>query len=135
MPRELSLAVVGAAHPNKRGPSRAFGIALCRPGDKIELRPEPNNPADEWAVAVYEQSGIQIGYLTSERAPYISKQLSAGRDLTAIFQDKAAWGAVIRVAFDGERPVLPTVTDWPELERKGADDDFGFVPDPIWPDE
>lgn len=133
--RSLSLAVVGVAHPNPRGPTRAFGIALCRPGDPIELRPEPNNPADEWAVAVYEQSGILIGYLTAERAPYISKQLSAGRDLTAIFQHKAEWGAVIRVAFDGERPVLPPVTERPELERGGAEDACGFVPDPIWPDE
>lgn len=133
--RQMSLAVVGMAHPNKRGPTRAFGIALCRPGDSIDLVPEPENPADEWAVAVYDERKIQLGYLTSERAPYISKMLAIGRDLTAIFQHATPWGAVIRVAFDGDQPVLPAVADRPEVEREGADNDIGFYPDEVWPDQ
>lgn len=131
----LSLAVVGVAHPNQKGPPRSFGIALCRPGDPIELRPEPNNPADEWAVAVYDERGIQIGYLTSQRAPFISKQMSMGREVAAIFQAKELWGATIRVAFDGERPVLPSLRERSEIERDGADEDTGFWPDEEWPDE
>jgi hypothetical protein len=45
---ELSLAVVGIDFPNpdKSRSNRRFEIALCRPGDPVELRPEPKNPAD-----------------------------------------------------------------------------------------
>ncbi|AHE56037.1 HIRAN domain-containing protein [Sphingomonas sanxanigenens] len=107
MPRELSLAVVGAQYPNKRGPTRAFGIAMCRPGDPIELRPEPKNPADERAVAVFTADNIQIGYITAERAPYIGGIIKAGREVRTIFQAPTQWGAIVRCAFDGASPSLP----------------------------
>ncbi|AHE52606.1 HIRAN domain-containing protein [Sphingomonas sanxanigenens] len=107
MPRELSLAVVGAQYPNKRGPTRAFGIAMCRPGDPIELRPEPKNPADERAVAVFTADNIQIGYITAERAPYIGGIIKAGREVRTIFQAPTQWGAIVRCAFDGAAPRLP----------------------------
>lgn len=98
------------------------------------MRPEPSNPADEWAVAVYDERDIQIGYLSSQRAPYISKMLTMGRNLTAIFQGRAEWGAVIRVAFDGEVPKLPTFAGRLDVEREVVDEDPGFEPDPVWPD-
>lgn len=103
----LSLAVVGADHLNKRGPTRRFEIALCVPGEPIELRPEPRNPADENAIAVYSCRGVQIGYLTAERAPFIKAIIARGEEVVAVFQRTAAYGAVIRAAFDGERPALP----------------------------
>lgn len=67
--RQLSLFVVGAGHPNKRGGDRRFEALLCAPGEPIELVPEPRNPADPNAVAVFSIRGVQIGYLTAERAP------------------------------------------------------------------
>lgn len=103
----LSLAVVGADFPNKRGPGRRFEIQICKPGEPIELRPEPNNPADPRAVAVYSKRGVLIGYLTAERCGRMGKLIREGRELNAVFQRPARYGAVIRVAFDGERPVLP----------------------------
>lgn len=125
-----SLAVVGADYPNKRGPTRRFELNICRPGEPIELRPEPKNPKDEYAVAVYSGRGIQLGYLTAEKAPRIGGMLRQGRVIAAIFQTQTKHGAVIRVAFDGETPALP-----PAREHEQADADPDFYPDEEWPDE
>jgi len=127
---QRSLEVVGADYPNKRGPGRRFEIELCKPGEPIELRPEPKNPADPRAIAVFSCRGVQLGYLTAERAPLIGRDLRIGREIQAIFQGKTAYGCAIRVAFDGEVPSLPDEKPWP-LPEPGD----GFYPDPEWPDE
>jgi len=121
-----SLAVVGADYPNKRGPGRRFEIALCTPGEPIEPRPEPKNPADERAVAVYSCRGVQIGYLSAERCGRIGQLIRAGRVVTAVFQQPTRYGAVIRIALDGAVPVLPPAREsQPEPE---------WWPDEEWPD-
>lgn len=128
--RGVSLAIVGADHPNKRGPSRRFGIALCRPGDAIELRREPRNQFDEFAIGVWGKD-VQLGYVRSERAAWLAPMLDRGRTVTAIFQEATDYGCAIRIAFDGERPALPPPTDRPDVDPDfAADDDPGF-----WPDE
>jgi hypothetical protein len=124
----VSLAVVGATHPNKRGPTRVFGISLCRPGDPIELRREPKNPKDEYAVAVYA-SDIQIGYLTAERAPWIGAMILNGREIEAVFQMATQHGCVIRVAFDGTTMELPAADVLISVEHPD------FYPDDEYPEE
>lgn len=124
----LSLAVVGVDFPNKRGPGRRFEVEICRPGEPIELRPEPKNEKDEHAVAVYSCRGIQMGYIKAERAPWIGAMIRQGRPMAVIFQEQTPWGAVIRVAFDGEEPVLPAA-------RPVAEPDPDFYPDPIYDDD
>lgn len=132
MPRPaLSLAVVGADYPNRRGPGRRFEIEICKPGEPVELRPEPKNPADPRAVAVFSARGVQIGYLTAERCGWVRGMLAEDREIRTVFQRKATYGAVIRAAFDGEEPVLPADTEDPIRE----DEDTGFWPDWIPPDE
>lgn len=127
----LSLAVVGADYPNKTGPTRRFEIALCGPGEPVELRPEPDNPADPRAVAVYSDRGVQLGYLTAERAPWFGSMISSGRVITAIFQEQTRYGAAIRVAFDGQEPELPE-----RAESTAPVYDDACDPDPgWWPDE
>ncbi|WP_380778032.1 HIRAN domain-containing protein [Sphingomonas sp. R86520] len=128
--RPLSLAIVGIDYPNKRGPARRFELEICRPGEPIELRPEPNNPHDEHAIAVFSCRGIQLGYLASERAVLIGTLRRQGHEAAAIFQalePKVGW---IRVAFDSEEPVLPAPK--PHAPEPGAD---GFWPDPVWDDD
>lgn len=126
----FSLAVVGVDYPNKgKEPSRRFAITLCKPGDPVELRPEPKNPADSRAIAVYSEREMQLGYITAERAPRIGQLIRLGHEITAIFQEATRHGAVIRVAFDGERPTLPE----PRAAPPPTDPDF--YPDEIWPDE
>lgn len=133
---DRSLAVVGADFPNRRGPTRRFELNLCKPGEPIELRPEPKNPKDERAIAVYSPRGIQLGYLTAERAPWIGGMLKRGRLITAIFQNQTAFGAWIRIAFDGEQPVLPADNRREHAADEGFADDPApdFYPDEEWPD-
>lgn len=123
--RALSLAIVGADYPNKRGPTRRFEIELSKPGERVQLIPEPKNPADPRAIAVFSERGVQLGYLTAERVSLIHKAVRDGFEPRAIFQKKASYGAVIRVAFD-EEPTLPEDSagdPWPPPE-----------PDEFWPD-
>ena len=130
--RALSLAVVGADYPNRRGPGRRFEIELCTPGEPVELVPEPKNPADPRAVAVMSSRGVQIGYLTAERCGWIGSMLRERREIRAVFQSKASLGAIIRVAFDGASPTVPTQNGRQSPEENVADD---FYPDYIPPDD
>ncbi|MET0246251.1 MAG: HIRAN domain-containing protein [Sphingomonas sp.] len=128
--RELSLAVVGITHPNadKARSNRRFELALCVPGEPIELRAEPKNPHDAHAVAVFSVRGTQLGYLTAERAPWIGGKIKAGEDYQAIFQEAGATSAVIRLRFGGGAPALP-----PRRDPPGPPDDFEPDPDgPEW---
>jgi hypothetical protein len=128
--KSLSLAIVGVDYPNKRGPGRRFELELCAPGELIELRPEPKNPKDEYAISVYSCRGVQLGYITAERAPWIGAHIRAGREVRAIFQGKTDTAGWMRLAFDGEDPVLP-----PARDTKTDVNDDGFYPDEIYPDD
>ena len=125
--RAMSLAIVGADFPNKRGPTRRFELRLCIPGEPVELRPEPKNPADEHAIAVYSVRGVQLGYIPSQRAVFVGKLMREGHNIAAIFQAEAPFGGWCRIAFDGETPVLPVQRDQePEQD---------WWPDEMWPEE
>jgi hypothetical protein len=131
---QRTLAVVGTHHPNKgKQVDRRFEIAMCRIAELVQLVPEPKNKHDEHAMAVFSARNIQIGYLPAEKAPLISAMLMRGDPIRAVFQEATAWGALIRVSFDGEVPVIP-------LKRQGEhqapdeliDEDPGFYPDDEW---
>lgn len=129
--RQLSLHVVGAGHPNKRGGDRRFEILLCVPGEHIDLVLEPKNPVDPNAVAVFSTRGVQIGYLTAERAPWIGGMLRDGREVQAIFQEATPIAAVVRIGLDGAVPTLPVAKPEPSPSREDAD----FWPDYVPPDD
>lgn len=140
MPQELSLAVVGALHPNADGSNRQFEIRMLNPGDPISLVPEPSNKADPSAVAVFSVRGIQLGYLSAERCGWIGGKIRQGQDLRAIFQSASRDGAVIRVHLDGGVPSLPSPAPKPSLTEEerfdqAADRDTGFWPDYLPPDD
>ncbi|WP_416463160.1 HIRAN domain-containing protein [Sphingomonas sp. VDB2] len=122
----MSIAVVGAEYANKRGPVRRFEIQICAPGEPVELRREPKNPADSRAVAVYSMRDVQIGYIRAEQAQWIGGQLAMVR---AIFQRADRFGAVIRVTFDGSAPVLPVEKPTPAPPPPSYDAGF----DEDWP--
>ena len=125
---QLSLAIVGVDHRNKDKSDRRFEILLCAPGEEVHLVPEPKNPVDPQAVAVFSARGPQLGYVKAERAQLIKTYLARGRVTAAVFQDRAPWGCVIRVGLDGEVPVLPALPS-----ESAADDDF--YPDWVPPDD
>ena len=134
MPTELSLAIVGAAHANADGSNRRFEILLCVPGETVALVPEPRNKADPHAIAVFSARGIQIGYVTAERAPWIGSKMAAGAELEAVFQRATDYGALIRVNLNGEKPVLPSsFGDQKALQEQHGEG--GFWPDYIPPDD
>jgi len=127
--RELSLHVVGADHPNRGGGNRRFEILLCTPGESVALVPEPRNPVDRNAVMVLSARGVQIGYLTADRAAWVGAMLRQGREMAGVFQQATPMGAAIRVAFDGAVPVLPAAV------MAEADPEPEFWPDEVPPDE
>lgn len=131
--KQMSLHVVGANHPNADGGNRRFEILLCVPGEAVDLVPEPKNPADPNAIAVFSSRRVQIGYLTADRAPWIGGMLRNGRPLMAIFQAATLAGAAIRMGFDGDEPILPPAA--PARPVPTQPKDIEFWPDEIYPDD
>ena len=125
--RQTSLAIVGIDYPNKRGPARRFELEICAPGEAIDLRPEPKNPYDEHAIAVYSCRDVQLGYLPSERAVWIGTLTRQRHTMRGIFQGVTGSIGWIRVAFDGDEPTLPS-----EPTAAVQTDDSGFWPDPLY---
>jgi hypothetical protein len=105
--QELTLAVVGIDFPNADGSNRRSEALMTLPGEPVELVPEPRNRHDGNAIAVIGPRGVQIGYLSAERAPYIAGRMSRGEDVAAIFQGMDGAAAFIRVRFGGGVPTLP----------------------------
>jgi len=130
----MTLSVVGGIHPNADGGNRLFEIALCVPGEEVRLVPEPRNKHDPSAVAVVSSRGMQIGYLSADRCGWIGAKIQLGEDLRAVFQAAVTGGAVVRISFSGEMPVLPVVAIKAAPQRP-TDWDDAFYPDEIWPDE
>lgn len=132
----VSVAVVGAPYPNADGTNRQFEILLCQPGEPVTLVPEPHNKKDRRAVAVYSSRGVQIGYVNAERAGWLGA-LIAEHEVQAVFQRKAAFGAWVRVAFDGDLPALSAamLVEPDERDVPAPDPEPDFYPDEIWPDD
>ena len=107
--QELTLAVVGIDFPNGDGSNRRSEAMMTLPGEPVALIPEPKNKYDSNAIAVISPRGVQIGYLSAERAPYIGGRMSRGEDVEAIFQGVDGGLAFIRVRFGGGAPTLPTI--------------------------
>ena len=105
---ELTTSIVGIDFPNedKSKSNRRMECMLCAPGDLVELRPEPKNPYDENAIAIWSDRGVQLGYVSAERAPLIGKRMKED-DAVAVFQAMHGNGAYIRIRFGGGVPTLP----------------------------
>lgn len=64
-------------------PSEARQIAnALTQGDEVELQPEPNNPYDPMAVAVYSE-GEHIGYIARTNNYEVSEWLNDGGEVEA----------------------------------------------------
>ncbi|WP_374414221.1 HIRAN domain-containing protein [Novosphingobium colocasiae] len=131
----ISVAIVGAPYPNEDGSDRQLEILLCSPGEPVALVPEPQNKKDRRAIAVYSVREVQIGYVNAERAGWLGTMM-AGREVKAIFQRKASFGAWVRIGFDGEVPALtPAMLAEPDEVIDTPAPDQDFYPDEIWPDD
>ncbi|MES3152931.1 HIRAN domain-containing protein [Sphingomonas faeni] len=105
---ELTTSIVGIDFPNedKSKSNRRMECMLCAPGELVELRLEPTNPFDSNAVAVWSDRGVQLGYVSAERAPLIGKRMKED-EVAAVFQAMHGNGAYIRIRFGGGLPTLP----------------------------
>jgi hypothetical protein len=125
MPRQLSVAIVGANYPNADGGNRRSEIAFCDPGEPLTLVPEPKNEHDEHAIAVFSARGFQIGYVSSQRAVYLKKLMRDGHEVEAVFQEIAPYGAIARVGVD----CVPTLPLTPDQDDDEPDPVAQYIPD------
>jgi single-stranded-DNA-specific exonuclease len=92
-----TLHVVGESHYED-------AVKRCRPGDRLILKREPENPYDKNAVAVLGENGEQIGYLGRDNAEWVARLMDEGKSLEARVKwvtggtrDKPSRGVVIDV--------------------------------------
>ena len=114
MSNDFHLRVVGERYPNRDGSSRQAALARCRVGASVDLRREPDNPADPGAVADYSQHDEQIGYLGADRAAWLRGKLDRGYDLQARIgrlhggrRTGLPITAVLAINLHGEEPSVP----------------------------
>ena len=131
---ELTLAVVGIDFPNadKSKSNRRMEALVCAPGERIELRREPGNPHDPNAVAVFSLRGVQLGYLSAERAPFIGRRMER-EEVHTVFQALAGAAAYVRIRFGGGLPTLPEATEV-RSEVRHSSRPAPFDPDQFYPD-
>jgi hypothetical protein len=130
--KELTLAVVGIDFPNndRTRSNRRSELMLLSPGAAMTLVPEPRNPVDSQAVAVFSSSGLQVGYLSAERAPWIGARIRAGDEVNAIYQGLTGGAGYLRVRIGGGAPTLPVTRERDEADGSEPD----FWPDPEGPE-
>ncbi len=85
--RTFATKVVGVTRRNVDGRSRQDVIRDCAIGDDVLLVPEPDNPADPHAIAVYRSNGHQIGYLDRRLAGEVSRLVPRGGGAKASIKD------------------------------------------------
>lgn len=56
---------------------------LLDDGTELSLRPEPNNPYDDHAVAVFAQDGRQLGYLPQRTSYQVFCDMAKGKKYRA----------------------------------------------------
>lgn len=91
--------VVGVTYKNDDRTSRQAILKrmekTTRRGDPIELRREPDNPYDKYAIAVYNKDGEQLGYINKETAREYAEYIDTGERVTAEV-DKIIGGGLMR---------------------------------------
>lgn len=133
--QELTLTVVGIDFPNADGSNRRSEALMTVPGEAVTLVPEPKNRHDGNAIAVISPRGVQIGYLSAERAPYIGGRMSRGEEVAAIFQGIDGAVGYIRARFGGGVPTLPASSPPPSHRPAAVRRSLPHDPDGFYPDE
>ena len=131
---ELTLPIVGINHSNddKAKTNRRSELMLLGPGTALELRLEPKNKHDSNAIGVWGPSGIQVGYVPAERAPWLGGRIRLGEEVQAILQGLTEHSGWMRVRIGGGVPSLPSIVyRQPSSPRVGDND---FHPDPAGPE-
>jgi HIRAN domain len=87
-PTDTRLPALGIWVDNLRGTAYRSAAAKAgdfRPGVPVRLVREPDNPHDEWAVAVYDATGRHLGgYFNARKAKRLAPLLDAGHAYEAM---------------------------------------------------
>ncbi|MEG3169398.1 HIRAN domain-containing protein [Sphingomonas sp. LB3N6] len=131
---ELTLSVVGIDFPNpdRSKSNRRMELLLCAPGEPVALRREPKNPHDANAIAVFSTRGVQMGYVSAERAPLIGRRMQQ-EEHVAVFQALLGSMGYVRIRFGGGAPTLPDLAEG-ELAARSSSRVAPFDPDAFYPD-
>ena len=85
----LVLRAAGVSHRREVLQHEAF-----RPGEPLALTPEPSNPHDRHAVAIWDAGRErQVGYVPKELAPNLGARLTAGERLRTICLAEFVYGS------------------------------------------
>ncbi|WP_337587815.1 HIRAN domain-containing protein [Sphingomonas phyllosphaerae] len=133
--REFTVSIVGIDFPNedRAKSNRRSELLMLPPGVPMELRPEPRNRHDPQAIAVFSPAGVQVGYITAERAPWMGSRIRNGEDVRAIYQGLVGSSGYLRVRVGGGDPSLPPVAFAPEKPRDPQE--LAEAGDGFWPDD
>ena len=71
--------VAGVSRDNPNGSSRQAIARALQPQDELQLVPEPDNPYDPNAIAVYTADNEQVGYLEARLAGELTRRRQKGR--------------------------------------------------------
>lgn len=66
-------------------------------GEKLNLVREPDNKFDEFAVAVFAQSGKKLGYLPEKDNPILARLMDAGKRLAATVEELSVKGNLVNI--------------------------------------
>jgi hypothetical protein len=66
MDKTYMVGVRGESYSNDDGSCRQEAISNLGVGDAVKLVAQPMNKLDQWAVAVFSEEGVQIGFLPSD---------------------------------------------------------------------
>ena len=77
-PRHLLTKVVGVTDPNADGSSRQEVLALCSPGEKLDLVHDAGNPKHPGTIEVRRTTGEQLGYLNDTLADEVAARQARG---------------------------------------------------------
>ena len=109
---EYSVIVAGTGFDGRQGRIRM----LVQEGMQVKLVPDPNNPHDSNAIAVYvtvrkwftlfRNTDVQIGYIKKDRAKFFTKKINDGGKIIN------AYVKSMYLELDHPRVSLQVETDW-----------------------
>jgi len=80
-PRSFFIKLVGVTYRNPDGTDRQHLVRHLSIGQTLVLKPEPTNPYDSEAVAVFDERGQQLGYLPQHSG--VALLIDRGAQVTA----------------------------------------------------
>lgn len=123
LPDVIKTKVVGVSKRNEDGQSRQELIEMLEPGEELFLEREPDNEHDENAIAVFNESWEQIGYLSRSVAEELAPLLDVGYEakciVTAITggsDDKPSYGCNIEIT-------IYSPEEWTVLQQQKQQED------------